>query len=79
MNSKCFNCNQKGTEFYGFIICNLCKKNLRLFTDKTIKKHISKFTKPIYQKEIDNKLNLLEIDFIKKKIKLLDIQNKLKE
>lgn len=53
------------------IICESCKKDLRLFTDKTIEKHIQKFTKPIYEKEIRERIIHLEKDFIKKKDKTI--------
>jgi len=77
MISQCFNCNKKGKEFYGFTICKACRKALRLFSDNTLEKHIFKFTKPVYQKEINERLSILEKNFIKKKIKLLDIQKRL--
>lgn len=77
MNDKCFNCNTTGTDFFGFKICASCKKKLRLFTDKTVAEHIRKFTKSGYQKDVQEKLALLESDYIKKKIKLLDILQKI--
>lgn len=78
MTDKCFNCDNKGTEFYDEIICNTCKSKLKLFKEETVKKYSTKFTKPVYKKEIKDKLLLLEKDFIKKKIKLLDILSKIK-
>ena len=77
MNNKCFNCNENGTQLFEFTICNSCKKGLRLFTDETIEKHIQKFTKKGYKKDLAKKLELLEKTYIKKKIKLLDILDKL--
>lgn len=77
MTKKCFNCGQNGTELYGYVICEACKKDLRLFTDKTIERHVAKFTKQAYKKEIEERLAFIETDVIKKKIKLLDILYKL--
>ena len=37
---SCFECGNKGTNMYGFIICDPCKSKLGLFTDETIQKHI---------------------------------------
>ena len=79
MENKCFNCDETGAEFYEFIICDSCKKKLRLFTDKTVEQHIKKFTKPLYKKEIKRRIVLLEKDYKKKKLKLLDILNKLEK
>ncbi len=77
MSNSCFSCNEKGDEFHGYIICNSCKKKLRLFTDETVRKYVMKFTKSKYEKEIRNKLISLEKNTIKQKIKLLDILTKL--
>ncbi len=74
---KCFNCGEKGTKFYGYFICDPCKSNLRLFTDKTIQKYNTKNPKK-FSKEIQDRLVLLEKDYIKKKIKLLHTQEQLK-
>ena len=77
MKNKCFNCDNTGSDLFGFTICNSCKKDLRLFTDKTIENHIKKFSKKGYEKDVNDKLALLENVYIKKKIKLLDILDKL--
>lgn len=52
MKHTCFNCNKNGTELYGYTICNSCKKDLRLFTKGTVKKYIEKFSKKVYQKNV---------------------------
>ncbi len=77
MSNSCFSCNEKGHKFHGYIICDSCKKKLRLFTDETVRKYVMKFTKSKYEKEIRNKLISLEKNTIKQKIKLLDILTKL--
>ena len=73
MNRKCFNCENKGNEFYGFIVCDTCIKDLRLFTDDTVEKHKKKFSPTAYKKDVEDKLAVLENVYIKKKIKPLDI------
>lgn len=77
MEKHCFNCERKGQELYGYIICEPCKKELRLFTDNTVEKYVSKFTKQGYKKDVEQKLEDLEKIYIKKKIKLLDILTKI--
>lgn len=79
MHHPCFNCHENGTEFYGFIVCDTCKKELRLFTDKTVERHNKKITKGAYQKEVKDRLALLENVYIKKKIKLLDLLAKIEK
>ena len=79
MNDSCFNCNEKGTSMHGYFVCDSCKKTLRLFTKKTVEKHISKFTKSAYLNEMERRLFNLEKDFIKKKIKILDALDKANE
>ncbi len=79
MVNQCFNCKKEGNELYRFIVCDSCKKELRLFTPKTINKHIEKFSKEGYELGVKEKLDALEMEYIKKKIKLLDILDKLKK
>lgn len=79
----CSLCGAKGTEVYGYTICESCKAKLGLFTDETIKKQIARYEnsakKRSYEEEIDYRLDFIEKDYIKKKIKLLHIQEKLKD
>ena len=65
---------------YGYTICDSCKSKLGLFTDETIKKHVSLYRTRdhSYEEEIRDRLILLEKDCIKKTIKLLHIQERLK-
>lgn len=74
---KCFNCDNGGSDMYGYNICDSCKSKLRLFTDKSIKKYSSKDPEK-FSKEIDEKLDFLEKDYIKKRIKLLHVKEQLK-
>lgn len=77
MSRNCFNCSRKGKELYGFTVCDACKNELRLFKDETINRHIKKYTKPEYKKNVQQKLTKLESEYVKKKIKLLDILTKI--
>ncbi len=77
INKPCFNCEKEGEELHGYIICKSCKADLRLFTDETIKKHILHFQKSAYEEDIRNRLEYLEKDCIKKRIKLLHVQERI--
>ena len=83
MKSTCFNCNNTSTQIlFDHHICNDCKTGLRLFSTKTVKKHQLRFQEIeeiSYQKDISNKLKKVELTYIKAKIKLLDIQEKLNQ
>ncbi|RDY59440.1 hypothetical protein [Flagellimonas nanhaiensis] len=73
-DKQCFNCGKEGGEFFGFIICEKCKSKLRLFTEGTVQGYLEK--DPIgFPKDIDRRLELLDKDYVKKKIKLLHIKS----
>jgi hypothetical protein len=77
----CFQCGKQGADMYGYTICDSCKSKLGLFTDETIKKHITlyNFSKnQSYENEILDRLSFIDKDYIKKKIKLLHILERLK-
>ena len=75
---KCFNCGKiTSKEMYGYFICKSCKTKLRLFNDKTIKKYYLKNPEK-FSKEVDRRLDLIDKDYIKKKIKLLNVKEQLK-
>jgi hypothetical protein len=81
MSKSCFNCGSQGSDMYGFTICDPCKADLKLFSDETIKKHIARYKKSssgrTYEQEIQYRLDFVEKDYIKKKIKLLHILDRL--
>ncbi len=83
MAKKCFDCGEKGADLYGHIVCDECKSSLGLFKDETIKKHIAKYagspSKPSYEEEIQERLEFLGKDYIKKRIKLLHVLDRLKQ
>ena len=78
MAKQCFNC-RKETEnsLQGYPICESCKSKLKLFSDKTIKKYYLKDPDK-FSKEIERRLDFIEKDYMKKKIKLLNVKEQLK-
>lgn len=74
---KCFNCENRGTDFLGYTICDSCKKGLRLFTEKTVAKYVNKYSKLTYENDIKDRLVSMENVYIKQRIKLLDILEKI--
>jgi len=77
MEKLCFNCGKKGTSIYGYTICDSCKSKLKLISDETIKKHYLKNPEKFF-KEIQRRLDFIDEDYIKKRIKLLHVQEQLK-
>lgn len=81
MAGICFQCGKEGEKLFGYTICGTCKARLGLFTDETIRKHVSLYRstkKHSYEEEIERRLVLMEKDYIKKRIKLLHIRERLK-
>jgi hypothetical protein len=82
IKDKCSQCGDPGSNLYGYIICDSCKSKLGLFTDDTIKTHVALYKnsskKRSYEEEINYRLDFLEKDLIKKRIKLLHIKERLK-
>jgi len=82
-SKKCFQCGEDGNELYGYIICDSCRSKLGLFSDETIEKHISIYDKPAkkrtYEEEIKYRLDFIEKEYTKKRIKLLHILERLKQ
>lgn len=54
-------------------------QNDRLFTDKTIQKHIEKFGKEQYVKDVQEKLATLEKAYLHKKKKLTHILERIEK
>lgn len=74
---NCFNCGREGADFHGYSICGSCKSKLKLFTDETIKKYHTKDPEG-FTKEIQRRMEFLDKDYIKKRLKLLHIQEQIK-
>lgn len=91
MENSCYKCGEKRASelqnMFGYMICNKCKSKMGLFQDKTIKKYVSSFAEakkidpkqPSFAEEMSKRLTMIEKDYISKKIKLLFIQERLKE
>lgn len=79
MNQTCAFCNNSETKnLHGYNVCQECKKSLRLFDQKTVSKYISELWRAEYKAEVEKRIEKLDQDYLKKRIKLLDIQNKIK-
>jgi len=80
MKKGCIYCRGKGEEFYGYVICQGCRSKLGLFTDKTIERQASEYAggKKAYEEEIRRRLEFIETDYVKKKIKLMHVMDRLK-
>lgn len=73
---NCFNCGKPGFTMYGYIICDSCKTALRLYKKNTIEKYYS--SDPArFEQDIQDRLIKVEKDYIKKRIKLLHVQEQL--
>ncbi len=81
-SDPCFQCGQPGTELFGYPICDACKARLGLFSDATIQNHIARHQQPgrerSYEQEIQYRQAFMEKDYIKKRIKLLYIQERVR-
>jgi hypothetical protein len=78
MEKRCFNCGKSTIKkMYDYSICDSCKSKLKLFSDETIKKHYLKNPEKFSQ-EIQRRLGYIDKDYIKKRIKLLHVQEQLK-
>ena len=82
MSQSCFQCGEQGAEIFGYTLCDSCTSRLGLFTEETVRKHVEEYDGThhysSYAEEVEDKLKLLENDYYKKRIKLLDIQKKIK-
>lgn len=73
---NCFNCGDPGKHVHGYTICDSCLSKLKLFTDQTIQKHSVK-NPEAYKKDIESRIAFIDKDYIKKRIKLLHILDRL--
>lgn len=80
MSKGCICCGGKGEELYGYLVCDACRKKMGLFTDKTIARWVSenKGGKPALEEEMRRRLEFIETDYVKKKIKLMHVMDRLK-
>ena len=90
MSKECFGCSNTNpieiTNLFGYDVCRSCKSILGLLKDDTIRKHIASYAKkqeavpenPTYKEDVDYRLNFMEERYIKTRLKLLHIQERLK-
>ena len=88
---RCFSCgstNQSQIKsLYGYNVCDSCEPTLGLYKDNTIRKHIASYEKnreavpenPTYAQEVDYRVEAMEEFYIRRRLKLLHIQSRLKE
>jgi len=77
MPKTCYNCGKETEkELFNYPICDSCKSKLKLLTEVTIKKHYFKNPEE-FSKEIQRRLDFIEKDYINKKIKLLNVKEKI--
>jgi hypothetical protein len=77
MTKTCYNCGKAtAKELFNYPICDSCKSKLKLLTEVTIKKHYSKNPEE-FSKEIQRRLDFIEKDYINRKIKLLNVIEKI--
>jgi hypothetical protein len=82
MSNICVVCGENGKEYLGYIICNKCLSKLKLLSDEKIKKYlaVNKLKNGrSFEEEIKFRLILIEKDYIKKKIKLLHVMERIRE
>ena len=85
MNGKtCSQCESERQleNLYGFYFCRRCLKKLALHSDKTILKNADQFdqNKPIsYEEEVTHRLQQMDKNYIKTKVKLMHILERLVE
>ena len=80
-------CSQCGAQsklsnLYGFVFCVRCESKLGLHSDKTILKNADGYatSKPVsYEEEVVERLQKMDRDFIKAKVKLMHILERLGE
>ena len=88
---RCFSCgttNQSQIKnLYGYDVCDSCEQTLNLYKDHTIRKHIASYDKKCeavpegstYAQEVDYRIEAMEEVYIRRRLKLLHIQARLKE
>lgn len=79
MKNECVICKNLGNKLFEYYVCDDCKKKLGLPSEKTINRHIDSYKKKnkSFEDEIKYRLDFIEKDYVKKRIKLLHIRSKL--
>ena len=81
--SACCQCDRtsKTSHIYGYVFCDRCATKLSLHADKTILKNADKYSgeHSSYEEEVANRIEAMEKNYIKAKIKLMHILERLTE
>ena len=78
----CCQCEARGqmANLYGYYFCVRCQSKLALHSDTTILKNAKSYdqSKPIpYEDEVVHRLQVMEMEFVKNRVKLLHILERL--
>lgn len=82
-SKTCILCEQEAplALLFGYQVCASCKSEIRLFQDATIERHrkarASDPLKPTYEEEVRSRLVFIEKEYIRKRIKLMHILDRL--
>ncbi len=84
IKKSCFQCGAKeeNKNLHGYPVCQTCKSKLKLFTDEKIGEFITEYKKNkkhSLEAEMKQRLDILEKDYIRKKIKLLHVLARIKK
>lgn len=91
MKNQCDQCGNKNAgqlvELFEYTVCQSCKAILGLLKDETIRKHVKRYAKaqeevpenPSYANEVSYRIDILAENYIKTRIKLLHIQQRLQQ
>lgn len=79
IKNVCFFCKNPGNKLFDYYVCTDCEKKLGLLSEKTISRHNDSYKKKnkSFEDEIKYRLDFIEKDYVKKRIKLLHIRSKL--
>lgn len=79
MKNVCVFCNKPANKLFDYYVCTDCEKKLGLLSEKTIDRHNDPYKKKdkSFEDEIKYRLDFIEKDYVKKRIKLLHILSKL--
>ena len=91
MDPICYKCNEKNPaelqDMFGYTICSSCRSKMGLYQDKTLKKYVKSFEEAkkldpghlSFEEEMLRRLEIVEKDYISKKIKLQYILDRIRQ
>lgn len=75
--SNCLKCAPTYDSSKAPTLCKSCRESIRLLSDHSILKHLN--NKKDYPKEVEEKLHELELIYLRRKLQLLHIKERLQE